>query len=817
MIKPKTRWDVGQWTPVQDERAAKLAAALKLPPLVARLLVARGVDEPEAARLFLEAGPEHMHDPYRLKGMEEAVERIRRTTADGGKIRIYGDYDADGVSATSLLIRLFRRLGYDFDYYIPDRLKEGYGLNRPAIDQAAAAGVRLLLTVDTGVSAVDEVAYARELGMEVVVTDHHEPPEVLPEAHALINPKQPGCPYPFKGLAGAGVAFKLAHALTGEPPLELADVAALGTIADLMPLTGENRILVRCGLAQMRGGSVPGLRALAEKANVNLAAVTAADVAFGMAPRVNASGRLSHADHAVTLLTTERSEEAEEKAALLDGLNRERQKIVDAIVREAEEMWEARCDRARREGETEPPVIVLAGEGWNVGVIGIVASKLLEKHYKPTVILSVDGETGLCKGSARSIDGYDLHAALTSCAELFEHFGGHQAAAGMTLHRDRLAELERRLGEWALRTLTDEDWIPKTRVDLVCALEEASVETIEQLDRLQPFGADNPSPRVLIANVNVADRRTMGKDGKHLKLSLAGGGRLLDAVGFGMGGYAEQLAQGAYVSVIGELAMNEWNGNRRPQLLMKDLRVEQVQLFDLRGEREPLAALRAVLERTAARERSAAVLAATQAWAEAAAGAAQPEQGAENGTLSFYTFESMPDEGICCEELVLLGEPASGERLAAVLERCNGLEAVHAIYRQERASPGRTRRFPGREQFAKVYQLLRRAERLPERGLSERLAAMAGLPADTVEMMLDVFAELAFIERREGSIYVNPSPQKRELSESARYRAAVREAESASILHAPYKELSGWIAERSARRTGTLNGGATISSPERMT
>ncbi|MGO4546164.1 single-stranded-DNA-specific exonuclease RecJ [Paenibacillus sp. 2TAB23] len=668
MIQRKTRWALAPWSVTDEENAKKLASHLSLPPLVAKLLVKRGFDELGTAERFLRGGVEHFHDPYLLRGMKEAVERIRQAAAHNEKIRIYGDYDADGVSSTSLLVHLFRALNYEFDYYIPHRALEGYGLNKKAIKLAADEGVRLIVTVDTGISAVDEIAYAAELGIDVVVTDHHEPPEQIPNACAVVNPKQENCEYPFKGLAGVGVAFKLAHALLERPPLEWADIASLGTIADLMPLKDENRILVRYGLERLRSQPSVGFRALAEAGGIELEAITSTGVAFGMAPRINAAGRLDHAKRAVELLTTEEYDNAILAAISLDSLNKERQRVVESIVKEAEQLWQMKTAEAEAAGIASPPVIVLAGEGWNVGVIGIVASKLLERNYKPVIILGIDEQTGMCKGSARSIEGFDLHAALTACDELLDHYGGHQAAAGMSLHRDRLQELEQRLGKLASEWLSADDWIPKTAVDLMCSVNEATLETIAELSQLEPFGMGNPSPRLLFQGAELADRRTIGKDSKHLKLSLGSGRPLLDGIGFSMGMLAEGLRPGSKVDVIGELSINEWNGQRKPQLQLHDMH------FD------PTVAM-----------------------------------------------------------------------------------------------------FPEREDFGKVYQQLKQLGQAKLSGLNERIAKQSGLSLVTIELMLDVFEELAFIERSNGMMTAASSPQKRDLATSERYRSAKEQYEASRM------------------------------------
>ncbi|MCU6711128.1 single-stranded-DNA-specific exonuclease RecJ [Paenibacillus sp. J5C_2022] len=574
MIQRKTRWELAAWDSTSSEQARRLSQALQVSPLVARLLVQRGCGEVESASIFLNGDAKHFHDPYLMKDMEAAVARIKEAAEKCERVRIYGDYDADGVSSTSLLVLVFRELGLSFDYYIPHRAKEGYGLNRRALELAREEGISLIVTVDTGISAYDEVEYAKELGIDMVVTDHHEPPDRIPDACAVVNPKRADCGYPFKGLAGVGVAFKLATALLHRPPLEWADVASLGTIADLMPLEDENRIIVRYGLKRMSEGKRTGFKALAEAAGIELEQITSTNVAFSMAPRINAAGRLDHAKRAVELLTTESYDEAILAAVGLDSLNKERQRIVDDMVKEAEKLWDARLHAAESEGKDAPAVILLGAEGWNVGVIGIVASKLLDRYYKPVIIFGIDEATGMCKGSARSIDGFDLHAALTVCEELLDHYGGHQAAAGMSLHRDRLSALEQRLSELASEWLSEEDWIPRTKIDLACTLEEATLETIAELSLMEPFGMGNPSPRVMIEGVPVADMRAIGKEGKHLKLTLGKSRGGLDAIGFSMGELASRLRAASAIDVIGELSVNVWNGHRKPQLQLHDLHAE---------------------------------------------------------------------------------------------------------------------------------------------------------------------------------------------------------------------------------------------------
>lgn len=796
MIHAQTRWVMPTSHDQDASLADELATALGLPPLVATLLVKRGVHDLESAKIFLYGGESDLHDPYLLDGMSEAVRLIREAGEGGRKLRVYGDYDADGVSSTSLMIHLFSALGYDYDYYIPDRKLEGYGLNREAILRASEAGVQLLVTVDTGISAVDEIGYAKSLGIAVVVTDHHEPPEILPAADALINPKLQSCSYPFKGLAGVGVAFKLASALMERPPLEWTELVALGTIADLMPLQGENRILVREGLRRLAEGGSTGFRALAEVSSIDLRHVTSTQIAFGMAPRINASGRLAQADDAVRLLTTTDGSDALAAAYKLDRLNKDRQQLVEQMVTEAEALWSARCKTCQENGLPLPPVIVLAAEGWNVGVIGIVASKLLDRYYRPTVILGIDADTGMCKGSARSIAGYDLHAALTACDELLDHYGGHQAAAGMSLHRDRLPELERGLGELADLWLNEEDWIRRTVVDSPCPLAEANLETIGKLALLEPYGNGNPAPKLLLTDVAISEHRTMGKEGKHLKLGLRSGRASLEAVCFNKGALAQLLSDEAKADIVGELAVNEWNGSRRPQLMLSDMRVAHVQLLDLRGMRQDR---EQQLHKRFAGKQLATVLQ-TASYGAWTAAAAQVQPGTTASTEQVLDYNHLPSE-LQAQVLVLADPPPSAACLERLLPLCVGLEWVVACY--DAGGKQGYGVFPEREHFIDVYKRLRRMteEELEEIDLPHRLSAATGWPPETCRMMLDVFLDLDFIDRKASHIAVQASPGKRELTSSPVYQAAELQARQDAILGAPAPELAVWVTQRIAHNT----------------
>jgi single-stranded-DNA-specific exonuclease len=789
VLAPKANWSVG----VSDEAIVQsLINECGIDPLLARLLVVRGITDKEQVQELLSEEEGHFYDPFLLDGMKKAVERIRLALARKEKIRIYGDYDADGVSSTSLMFHLLTQLQASFDYYIPHRVNEGYGLNKQALDHAKKHGVSLIITVDTGISAVQEIAYASSLGLDVIVTDHHEPPEILPEALALINPKKPGCTYPFKALAGVGVAFKLAHALLGRLPKEFAEIAAIGTIADLMPLLDENRRLVRLGLKQIQRSRSPGIRALLSLSGASGKEVSASHIAFGLAPRINASGRLEHAGDAVKLLTTSSEQEAEHLAFELDQLNRERQRIVEQVTNQALEQME-------RDGLHTRKVLVVHGEDWNVGVVGIVASKLLERYYKPTIILSVDSQTGMAKGSARSIAGFDIHLALTHCAEYLDHYGGHQAAAGMSLASERISIFADRLEELAGEWLSEEHLIPVLQVDVECRISEANVDTIERLDTLAPFGNGNPAPRVIISGLRVQELRTLGREQQHLKLTLCEAaheqGGSLEALAFGRGSLNGLISTTASMDVIGELSINEWNGTRRAQMIIQDLRVNEVQVFDWRGTNRPeekLAGWRNMLETSRGANSKPCI---PRVWID-------PRDEARRGTLRQlgFTVGWFGGEDAAKQtttDLFICSLPDSLQLLVDEFRQYPNLERVYALYSEsDFGSSSEGRHLPSREQCKSLYQALRQNAlwSMAETKELDALSRRTGLSVPWIRFILRVFEELEFVVR-EGNVYrVVQAPGKKELSESPSYRRRSERSETEQVLlYATSRQLTDWI------------------------
>jgi single-stranded-DNA-specific exonuclease len=539
-----------------------VASALGLHPVTASVLVRRGHDTPEAARRFLEA--RDRHDPLLMPGMADAVATLLAHVERGARIVVHGDYDVDGVCSTAILARALRRLGAAPVCELPSRFDEGYGLSRAGVERQAAAGTDLLVTVDCGITAADEVAHARSLGMEVLVTDHHRPGERLPEC-TVVHPALGG--YPFPDLCAAGVAYKLAGALAaaaGADPAaadEDLDLVALATVCDVVPLVGENRSLVRDGLGAVARTRKPGLRALMRVAGCDPGTLDAGTLGFRLGPRINAAGRMRRPDAALELLLTEDDTRAGEIAGELDLVNRERQDTERRISFAAEA---ALAEHAHQ------PAYVLAGEGWHSGVIGIVASRLVERHCRPCVLIALD-ESGSGRGSGRSISAFDLHAGLAACAPHLGRFGGHRMAAGFDIQADAVPAFRETFVRHAAGALTPHDLRPVERVDAVASSTALGLDLAEELGRLAPFGHRNPCPTLLVPGARIEDPRSMGDEGQHVRFTVASGGGRARAVAFRTSARSLKAAAGQTREVAVRLERNEWNGTVEPRLVLRAL------------------------------------------------------------------------------------------------------------------------------------------------------------------------------------------------------------------------------------------------------
>ena len=542
-----------------DVRA--LAAALGVDEVTAAVLVRRGYRTSAEAQRFLD-GARPGHDPFSLGDMRDAVETIAAAVAAGARVCVHGDYDADGICATALAVLLLREAGADVAWHLPSRFEEGYGLNAGTLTRLAEEGFDLVLTVDCGITAVAEVEHARSLGLDVVVTDHHRPGDAFP-ACPVVAPLKGA--YPFKGLCGTGVVWKVAQALLGDghPFLDRhLDVVALATVADVVPLLDENRALALAGLRRLAQTRKPGLRALMRVAHVDPAAVDESAIGFRLAPRINASGRLCRPEAALALLLTEDDAEARDLADELEGLNRERQLVEERILREAVDQVESWPDaRRRRRG------YVVAGEDWHEGVIGIVASRLVERYNRPVVMVA--GGEAEWKGSGRSVPAFDLHAGLAACASHLERFGGHRAAAGLTISAERVEAFAHAFAAHADAALTEEDLRPVTRIDAIVPGAKLNLGLCAELGRLAPFGLGNPGVTLLVDGCEIADASTVG-DGKHLRFRVRHRGRDSgQAIAFGLGAQLDRFRRDARYDVAFRLAENRWNGTVAPQLVVR--------------------------------------------------------------------------------------------------------------------------------------------------------------------------------------------------------------------------------------------------------
>jgi len=574
------RWRIH---PHDPERIASLQGAAAIPAVVAQLLICRGISDPQQARRFLDSRLSDLRDPADLPGCALAAEIIEGAVRQGKRIVIYGDYDVDGMSGTAILRQCLKMLGANVGYYVPSRLEEGYGLNTEAITRLAADKTELVVTVDCGISSIAQAAAARQCGVELVITDHHEAGATLPDAAAIVHPRLPGTRYPFGGLSGCGVAFKLAWAIcqrasgaTKVAPamreflLQSVGLAALGTVADVVPLVDENRVIVRHGLTSLKQPTWPGVQALLDVARLaDKPRLDAEDIAFQLAPRLNAAGRLGQAQLAVELLITDRPDRAKELAQYLDGLNGNRQTLERSI-------YLAASKQIKEQGDLEgDPALVLAQHGWHPGVLGIVAGRLAEKHHRPVVLIAWE-KMGVRPGtgSARSIPGFDLHAALEACGDHLLSHGGHAAAAGLTIEADKFDTFRASFCEYVAANVGAAGEPSDLLIDAEAPLSAFSAEVVGQIEQLAPFGHGNFRPLLCTSGVSLVDApQLMGASGRHLAVRLSQHGTTMRAVAFGKEDWAEPLgAAKCSLDIAFRPTINAFRGRRTVELHLVDWR-----------------------------------------------------------------------------------------------------------------------------------------------------------------------------------------------------------------------------------------------------
>lgn len=771
LLQSKSRWIIQDCDRTLSQTLSK---ELNISPLVADLLVNRGIVTAETAINFLNKDAANFHDPFLLDSMDIAIARIEKAIENNEKILVYGDYDADGVSSTTVMVRALEQKGARVDFYIPNRFTEGYGPNEAAFRWAGNEGYSVIITVDTGISALHEAKIAKELGIDLIITDHHEVSPELPEAFAIIHPRKPGDHYPFGELAGVGVAFKVAHALLGELPKHLLEFAVIGTISDLVPLKDENRLIASLGLKAMQNTTNPGLRALLQIAGMEDKEITEETIGFAIGPRINAVGRLGSADPAVELLMTDSEEEAEMIAAEIDEINRDRQRLVNQITEEAIAEVENHFPT------DENYVLVIAKEGWNPGVIGIVASRLVEKFYRPTIVLSIDMEKGVAKGSARSIEGFDLFENLSTCRDILPHFGGHAMAAGMTLKLEDVETLRNRLNHLASEILIEEDFSPLMNVDIRCSMDDVSVATIEEMLQLAPFGVGNPKPLVCIEEVSLQQIRKIGSQMNHLKVIFEKEGQVLDAVGFGYGYLADEISPLSTVKVVGELSINEWNGFRKPQLMLKDAAVEEWQLFDFRGKKE----IKKQLQNTKLTQET------MIAFREETIARLQLED-LKNQIVVVRDLNSIDRVNKSSKSLVILDLPHDSILLKRLLQLTMP-ERIYAVLDHEEEHFFST--LPTRDHFKWYYAFLLKQQPFNVNKYADALSKKKGWSKETIHFMTQVFFDLEFAKIENGLITLVENPAKRDFESSKTYNQKQELLKmQAELVYSSYQSLKEWF------------------------
>ncbi|TSA56566.1 single-stranded-DNA-specific exonuclease RecJ [bacterium] len=544
-----------------------LTEELSISPIMAQILINRSIRTPKEADFFLNPSLLNLHDPMLMKGMKESVSRIKQAIQKKEKILIYGDYDVDGISAAALLILTLKRLGTDVASYIPNRLDDGYGLNEKAVSIIHKKGIELLITVDCGITAISEIKSLRELGIGTIVTDHHRPDEKLPDADIILNPLQEGCPYPDKNLAGVGVAFKLAAGLLGKDDdwlYQQLDLVCLGTIADVVPLIGENRILVKNGLNELTHTKKQGLKALIEQTSLKGKDITSHYVGYILGPRINATGRLGSPYTSLNLLLTDDYDKAKELAKMLGVENKNRQKMEELVLKQAMAKVERDIDFKRHR------VIVLEDESWHKGVIGIVASRLVDKFYRPTVIISIDGNEG--RGSCRSIRNFNLFDALSDCSQYLKNYGGHSYAAGLTIQKNRLDDFRQTINDIANKRILPQDLIPCLNIDAEMPISALNQKLLKELDGLSPFGSGNPRPVFVSRNLKIRNiPQTLRRS--TIKMWVTDGKVTAEAIGFNMADFMPSDPLNQKIDIAYTYDLNVYKGITSIKLQLKDLHV----------------------------------------------------------------------------------------------------------------------------------------------------------------------------------------------------------------------------------------------------
>ncbi len=752
MIKPKYKWKLIKPTEyISDELTSKL----KLTPIVKKILESKSIIDEQAIESII-SDTDINHDSLQLSDMTKTIERIKRAIANDEKILVYGDYDADGVTSTTILVTTLQLLGAQVGWHIPNRFTEGYGPNELAFRNAHDEGITLIITVDNGIQGHNEIKMVQDLGVDVIVTDHHEIGSTLPEAYAIVHPMHQSFNYPFQQLCGAGVAYKLAQALIENVPDYFKALVAIGTIADLVSLTDENRSLVKQGLKVLNDQCPTSVKALLKEAGYN-DNIDEETIGFIIGPRLNAVGRLDDASLACELLMTDDEEEAAFLAEQVEHFNRERKDIVATITEEAMAMAEMKV----KNGDL---FLLLAKENWHEGVLGIVASKIVETFALPTLILNIDREQNHAKGSARSIDQVSMFEILSAHQELIAKFGGHHMAAGMTMDIENIESLAEGLNKWMKELSETTSLDPVKPVDVLLTENDITIKNIRDMNRLRPFGTDFSRPIFEMDDLSVSSVKAIGQQKNHLKLTL---GESNIAALFWQNGHLEpELQDEQPINILGSVQINEWNGNQSPQLIIQDIAMNEQQILDYRSKRKSLPFTE--------NDKNIVVL-------------IHPKSDKVNANEYYYGEEIKQQT----DKVVLRDLPTSMEDLSNSLQQLQFsqlyivLQHNHSIYFDG---------IPNMDVFKKCFKALitKQETNIQKEGML--LCQHLSVKPDTLKFMLKVFLDLKFVTQEDGLIRINQQPDKRSIDSSKVYQLRQQRMDvEKQLLYQDFSEIKNWI------------------------
>ena len=744
MIDAKFKWELAD--NASSATVDNLEKELGISRILATLLAQQGIDSTEQAKKFFEPSIEEIHDPTLLHDMDKAVERIEQAVEKQEQITIYGDYDADGITSTSLMYETLLSIGANVNYYVPNRFTDGYGPNMDAYQRLIDNGTQLFITVDNGVSGKNVIDKVMEAGVDVVITDHHELPADLPNAVAIVHPRYPGSNYPFPDLSGVGVAFKVAWALTGEFPVEELDLVAIGEIADVVNVTDENHALISYGIQQLRQGMRPGLAALMKLADIKANNLTDQDIGFGIAPRLNALGRIADANDGVKLLTSLDENESQKLAKEVDQANKERQNLVADIMKEAEEQANSSANQQKK-------TLLIVGKGWHQGVLGIVASRIMNETGKPTIVASTDqNNPTLIKGSGRSVDSFNLFNALEAHRELFTTFGGHPAACGLSFDQKNIVPLQIALEEEAVKQKFD----PTVKQPLPIAMKLVPADVTQQLyndiQRVAPFGPGNMEPVFELNNVKVVDVKTMGQEHQHLKFSIVSDKKNLTVVAFGQGNLATLLsAPTGQINLAVKVSLNEWRGKKSVQLMLEDLQINGTVIIDERTNKLTPQLFSSsdyyIVREPRLRENIAPHV-------------------APGYTLSIEEAIKTDFSG---QQVTLVDCPSSEEMLKRIFAEDEGEPATIRLLLYQRKS-AYLAGLPTRNDFAQLYRFIYRQKELKWPMQAKAVSNHLKINMDRLNLMIQVFSEAGFVTIKDDVLKFNESTNKTDLTQTKRYQ-----------------------------------------------